>query len=267
MVIGIRAHDFGRLTKDELLKKVITSGFDGVQLVIPKAFSDVKIEDFDIIEEVRDFNILMLGAYFNPVHPDANKVISGIANFQANIALASRLGVKYVGTETGSRSGDQWIYHPSNRLKSTKDLAIENLRKLNVTNTGVKIALEGAYGHVAYNPQTLLEIGSSLASDVVYIVDIFNYLYIGNYARYLQILQKAVKILGEKIVIFHLKNFKVENGQLVQCGLDEGYMNYSKIMQIIKEFNPESTLIFEGITGDNIQKSYDFIKKIRSAIQ
>ena len=57
----------------------------------------------------------MLGAYFNPVHSNKEKLTNGINNFKNYLKYESLFKASYVGSETGSFNDEPWIYHPQNR--------------------------------------------------------------------------------------------------------------------------------------------------------
>jgi sugar phosphate isomerase/epimerase len=62
-------------------------------------------------------------------------------------------------------------------------------------------------------------------------------------------------------VIYHIKDFIVENNALKQCCIGKGIMNYDYMIPKIKKYSPNSYLIFEGSKPEDMQFSYEFIKK------
>ena len=124
MKIGVRVHDFGKSDAKTLAKKAKAVGFDGVQLVLNKAIegesglagtlSKEKAEAFykDFAEQ--GIEIAMLGAYFNPVHSDKEKVKSLVAKFKEHLKYEHDFNATYVGSETGSFNDDKWTYNPLN---------------------------------------------------------------------------------------------------------------------------------------------------------
>jgi sugar phosphate isomerase/epimerase len=59
----------------------------------------------------------MLGAYFNPVHSDKNKVASLTEKFREHLKFMNDFKAGYVGSETGSFNDDKWTYNPLNRTE------------------------------------------------------------------------------------------------------------------------------------------------------
>jgi sugar phosphate isomerase/epimerase len=78
----------------------------------------------------------------------------------------------------------------------------------------------------------------------------------------MEIFETCLNLLRDDIVIFHLKDFIVQNEKLVQVGLGQGLMDFPKIIRRIQEVKPEAYLIFEGVTGEDIKTSYDYIKSL-----
>lgn len=274
MKIGIRGHDLGKGNEKVFSNLIKEYGFDGVQLVCYKALEGISYEEgsinldkaLKIGNALKDnsIDVPLIGSYFNPVHSNKDKVKKGINIFKEYINYASILGSKYVGSETGSFNDDKWTYHPNNRTEEAyKEVSrifkeIDNYAK----EKGVHTTLEGAFGHVAYNPYTLKYIVDLIDSDNIrIIVDIFNYLDISNYMEQLVILEECLRYFKDKIVVFHLKDFYVENNEIKRCPLGKGLMNYPVILKRIKEECPNAYLIFEGVTGDDIKPSLKYIKK------
>jgi len=266
--IGIRAHDIGTYDAKTLAQKVKDCGFEGVQLVFKKAIdTPVDFNDLTVIKQAfnQDVNIMMLGAYFNPVHPDIKQVQSGIDYFKQNLKVAKELGCLYVGTETGSYMGSPWGYMPQNHTQEALDQVIDVFKDLcdYAHKFDVNVALEGAWAHVASTPQRVKEIVDKVNHPNLSItVDLYNFLNLENHEQRMDILKESIDLLKESIVIFHLKDYIVENQKLKQVGLGQGLMDYPAIIKMISSACPNSYLIFEGVTGDDITSSYQLIKKL-----
>lgn len=274
MKIGIRAHDVDKNTPECLFNKIKSLGFDYIQLVFKKTLIDDKGEiisfNEDNIYQVKSslqknhLNVAMLGAYFNPVHSNKVFLNNNIEYFKEHLRLAKLLDCEFVGTETGSYNDDKWTYNPKNQteigyqetMKVFHEL-VDYAEKVNTT-----ILMEPAYGHVIYSVDQLKRTYDELNSPNLKVtIDIFNLLYIGNYQNYQAIFLKAVQTFKDEIIIFHLKDFKVVDGKIVQCGLGKGIIDFDFIITNIKKYAPNSTLIFEGVVGEDIITSLKLIKE------
>jgi sugar phosphate isomerase/epimerase len=274
MKIGVRVHDFGKSDAETLAKKAKEIGFNGVQLVLNKAIegetglagtlSSDKAKYFYKTFKAYDLDIAMLGAYFNPVHSDKSKVESLTLKFEEHLKYMNDFHAGYVGSETGSFNDDKWTYNPLNRTEE----AFQEVKRIfaRLANAAekydAKIALEGAFGHCMWNPKMLKRLVDELGSDRVYfIVDIYNYLDISNYQEQEKIFDECLELFKDRIVIYHIKDFIVENNALKQCCIGKGIMNYDYMIPKIKKYSPNSYLIFEGSKPEDMQFSYEFIKK------
>ena len=124
MKIAFRTHDLGVKGLDNAVEKCKECGISAVQLVAYKFLDDVKYAaggiDKDKAEEIgkafkdADISVPLIGAYFNPVHSDKEKVARGIQVFKEYILFAKQLGANIVGSETGSFNDDKWTYNPLN---------------------------------------------------------------------------------------------------------------------------------------------------------
>jgi len=264
--IGVRAHDVGKLAPKELSAAVQSLGFDGVQLVFPKAFGqtvdEVNLQDVKLA--FKD-NIMLLGAYFNMIHPDHSEVIKGIHNFHKNLKAAKLLGVSYVATETGSLMGSPWGYVKENHSDASFDKVVEVTRELldEATNQGVNVLIEGAWNHTIYSPKRLKQLVDVLDHPNLYvIIDPYNFLNMDNYTMHVDIFKEALELLKNKIKIIHLKDFIVEDNKLKQVGLGQGMMNYQEIIGLLKQYQMDVDLIFEGVKQEDMHSSMEFIKNI-----
>ena len=265
--VGIRAHDIGKMSPESLSERVSSYGFDGVQLVFKKALdTDIDFNDLNLIKKhFTNPMILMLGAYFNPVHPDSKVVTQGIDYFKKHLEIAYSLNCKYVGTETGSLMGSPWGYVKENHEQKALNDVIAIIKDLAILaeKKNSYIAIEGAYAHVAYSPKRIKEILDAVHSPNLKVtIDLYNFLHIGNYENRMDIFEESLALLTDEIVIFHLKDFIVKDNQLVQVGLGKGLMDYKTIIKRIQEVKPDAYLIFEGVTGVDIESSLTYIKKI-----
>lgn len=281
MRLYIRAHDLGVKDIDPIAEKLVEYGLDGVQFVAYKALSDVKqsVGSFTsshaekVAKTLENVNktIPLIGAYFNPVHPDLNKREAGIALFKEYLGYAKELGSGFVGSETGSCLGEPWAYHPDNRTESSYSTVVDTFRDLAdyAKDCGVSIAMEGAFGHVAYNVKKLDEIVRRINRDNIRIIfDLYNYLAPENYQDAYEILEEGLETFGDRILLFHIKDFRVdENGALKQVPVGQGILDFDRILGRIYRHNKDAILVFEGTTGEALPESIRFIKeKIKSLV-
>ena len=263
--IGIRGHDLPTYNDvDKMNYELDRFGFDGVQLVLKKSF-DTKFDPSEFMNELKGLNPLMVGAYFNPVHPDGAIVEEGIKHFKDMTKFASKVGSLYVGSETGSLMGSPWGYVKENHSDDSLAKVVTIFKDLcrEAQKNGVNVAIEGAYAHVVYSPKRLKETLDLIDEINLFVtVDIFNYLNLDNYKNHVDIFKECLELFKDRIVILHLKDFVINDGELIQVGLGQGLMDYKRIIPIVKKELNDANLIFEGVKPEDIESSLKYIRNL-----
>lgn len=270
--IGVRCHDLiNNCSVDDFILKMNEHHFKNIQLVFNKTFKDYSYDD-EFVNDVsfkldkNDIEVKMLGAYFNPVHSDRNVVLKGIDNFKKNLLISHKFkNLPYVGSETGSYNDSPWIFHPKNiteeGYQETKKVFVE--LKDYAESIDSKMIIESAYGHVINNIKRHARLLSELNSDNVFAtIDLFNLLYEGNFDNRNEIFEEALKTLGNKIKVIHIKDAKVVDNRLVQLPVGEGEFDYGFMISCIKKYLDDVTLIFEGVKEDKIEKAKNIISAL-----
>ena len=274
MKLFIRAHDLGVKGEENIVSRLDELGLDGVQLVAykclegipytPGAVTKERAEGFRRVFENAGKTVPLIGAYFNPVHPDEQKISNGIAVFKDYLSLAREFGCDIVGSETGSYNGDKWIYHPQNRTEEAVNRVVSTFSELceYAQDFGVNVGMEGAFGHVCWNVKTLDRAVKSIGrNNIRFIFDLYNYLDGSNVDRMYEILDEGLQTFGDRICVFHIKDCTVNwDGSLKQCSVGKGIFDYSRILSEIKKVCPDADLVFEGTTGEDIASAVAHLK-------
>ncbi|MBO7676743.1 MAG: sugar phosphate isomerase/epimerase [Erysipelotrichaceae bacterium] len=269
--LGIRGHDLPGApfeSIDDFVKSFRQFDLDYLQLVYKKAFKDFEIEPHFLLElsdklKENDIKVAMIGAYFNMIHPDLEKRFNGKEYFKQCLESATVFDCALVGSETGSANGDKWTFNEYNHTKEAFDIVVDTVKELKKYGNIFKARpiIEGAYAHTVYEPFVLKELIDITEIDDV-TVDVYNYLNIDNYKDADRIFDECLELFKDKIRVFHLKDYNVVDGKLVQCGIGQGVMNWKYYIKRIKEELPEATLILEGVTGQDIQSSITYIRRL-----
>lgn len=280
MKLMVRAHDLGIKGANNINDRLCELSLDGVQLVVyksidgvsyaPSALSAEQAREISSSIKMNGKDIALIGAYFNPVHPNTAKIENGIAVFKDYIALAKDIGCDYVGSETGSYNGEPWIYHPMNHSIEALDRVVDTFGSLAefAEQNGVNIAMEGAFGHVCHTPERLLEAVERIGKpNIKFIFDLYNYLDISNVDTAYDILERGVSLFGERILLFHIKDFIIADGKLKQCGVGRGILDFERILTRIHASNKNAILVLEGTVGDDLPFAVSYLKDIMNKIQ
>ena len=275
MKIAFRTHDLGVKGAENAVEKLKECGIDAVQLVAYKFIDEIPYKPNALTAEnakalgdtLRENGITvgLIGAYFNPVHSNKEKVASCKAVFKDYLKYSKLLGCNIVGSETGSFNDDKWTYNPLNRTEDALKTVIETFTELAdyAKSVGAYIGMEGAAGHVCWNVATLKRAVDGVNSDNVKVIfDIYNYLDESNHSRYLEILDEGLKTFAGKIAVFHLKDYILADGKVKQVPPGKGLFDYPAILSRIKAYDKDAILVLEGTTGENIVPCSEYVKKI-----
>lgn len=274
MQIAFRTHDLGVKGLENAVQKCVSCGISAVQLVAYKFLDDVKYAPNGLTKERAEeigkalkaagISVPLIGAYFNPVHSNKEKVANCKAVFKDYLKYSALLGCNIVGSETGSFNDDKWTYNPLNRTEDALETVIKTFKELALyaKEVGAYIGMEGAAGHVCWNVAALKRAVDGVGEDNVKVIfDIYNYLDAQNYKNYLKILDEGLKTFAGKIAVFHVKDCVFEDGKLKQVAPGKGMFDFNKILGKIKAYDKDATLVLEGTTGDDILPCINFINK------
>ena len=272
MKIAFRTHDLGVKGLDNAIEKARACGISAVQLVAYKFMDEIKYAPNALNEtnsaaignalKAAGIAVPLIGAYFNPVHSDKEKVARCKAVFKDYLKYSGNLGCNIVGSETGSFNDDKWTYNPLNRTEEALQAVVETFKELAAyaKEVGAFVGMEGAAGHVCWNVATLKRAIDEINADNIRVIfDIYNYLDASNYSNYLEILDEGLRTF-DNIVVFHIKDCVFEDGKLKQVPPGKGMFDFDKILSKIKAYDENAYLVLEGTTGDDIIPCIEFIK-------
>ena len=275
MKLCIRAHDLGVKGTEGILSRLEQLGIDGVQMVCYKAYDDIAYAPGAITAEKaaaigaafreKGAIIPLVGAYFNPVHSNAEKRQRCFDIFADYLRSCNAMGCDVVGSETGSYSDDPWVYHPLSRTEEAYQRVAATFSQLCdiASDAGSSVAMEGAAGHVCYDVATLARVRKMMGRSTRVIFDLYNYLDQGNQLDYLSILDEGLDTFAGEILLFHMKDCTFHSGAAPrQVPLGTGDMDMKQILKRIKAYDKNAILTLEGTTGTDIPLAVSTIKEI-----
>ena len=279
MKVCIRAHDLGVSGTEQILSRLDSLGIDGVQMVCYKAYPDIAqapgaITRDKAIRIGKDFAdagkvIPLVGAYFNPIHADKQKVQNSLEIFGDYLRVCNAMGCDVVGSETGSCNNDEWTYHPGNRTEEALQGVVRAFSQLCdvAADCGSTVGIEGCAGHVCWNVETLARARQMIGAKTKVIFDLYNFMDADNQGDYLKILDKGLETFAGDIQVFHMKDCVLTNGQKpVQTPFGKGGLDLRKILGKIKAYDRNAALVLEETTGDDIEHAVMTIKNIWESV-
>lgn len=273
MRIGVRAHDFGKLPADILAEKIAMKGLASVQLTLEEAISDIDASygklntgiAYSIGETFRKHNlqIAVLSCYINPIHPDVNIRIRNLERFKEFIRFARDFGCSIIGTETGSVNEDV-SFDIRNHSEENYQLFMSSLKELveEAEKFGVFVGIEGVERFVINSPHRVKRMLDEVKSNHVQIIfDPLNLLSPENHSDRDKIIKDSFELFGDRIAIFHAKDYIIENGKIKSVQLGEGLMNYELIGRLIEAHKPYLNIIMEDVEVSKVERSISYLEK------
>ncbi|HHV28641.1 sugar phosphate isomerase/epimerase family protein [Acetivibrio mesophilus] len=272
MRIGVRAHDLGKQSVEELAQKISEMGFDCIQLALSKAISGM---DFSLGKlnpgmawrigktfERYGIQIAVLGCYINPVHPDKEERRRQIERFKEHLRFARGFGCGIVATETGSINAD-FSFHPDNHGEKAFGELADSVKEMTdeAERFGVIAAIEGVTRYVTHTPERiakLLEVVDSNNLQVVF--DPVNLISIDNYHDQEGVITRSFELFGDRIVILHAKDFVVSEGRMITVQAGKGMLNYDLLFKLLKANKPDINILMENAKPETMVEGIAYLR-------
>lgn len=277
MQLGIRLHDIRKAPLEERLQIAQEQGFLCGHLALSKVITGHSVSDSALtpgfacylrnLFAKNKLDIAVLGCYLNLANPNVESLRKNQARYLAHIRFASLLGAGVVGTETGAVN-EAYQYEERNHSEEALQIFIENVKPVvkYAEKMGVIFAIEPVFKHIVCNPTRARQVLDEIASPNLQIIfDPVNLLDISNYQNREQIIHEAISLLGKEIAVVHIKDFRVENNELVSVAAGTGEMDYDEIIRFIKKEKPYVHVTLENTNPENAVGAREYIQGLWDA--
>lgn len=273
MMLGARAHDFGRLPAEELARKIARQGLTCVQLALGKAISGIDLAPGTINPGLahhvgqaflkHNVQIAVLGCYINPIHPDRATRRTLLTLFKEHLRYARDFGCGLVALETGSVNAD-YSPHPDNRGDDAFRQLLESIGELvaEAEKFGVLVGIEGVTWHTVSTPAKMRTVLDTIQSNNLQVVfDPVNLLSIDNCREPDRVIKESFELFGDRIAIIHAKDFVVKNGEFKTVPAGKGSLDYRYLLKTLKTKKPSINVLLEEAGEDVVD---DCMKHLRN---
>ena len=255
--IGARIHDLLQDDHADMSKAISETLVECVQLTLPKFvrwsespqnYSIAKIQKIQTDFDKAGVDISVLSCYVNPLAENVKREQDTFCRF---IDYAAEMGVKIVGTETGSVVSDLREYK-GNHTEENFIKLIETLKPMvaYATERGVTVGIESVAYYPVHDEYTFKRLKNVFPEDAICcIFDPTNLLYIGNYQRQREVFDNFMQMHAKDIRVVHLKDFTVVNGWLEERPLFEGELDVAYVIALLKKYEIAPDLIVENAKG------------------
>lgn len=278
MMLGVRAHDFGKMPLEQLAEKISEKGFTSIQLALSKAIPGIDTSLGKLSPGLAHYigetfykhgiQIAVLGCYINPVHPDEEIRKKELARFKEHIRFARDFGCSIVATETGSMNPD-CSYTPENASKKAFQMIVDSISELveEAEKFGVFVCIEGVTKHTISTPQKMRHILDIIRSNNLQVLfDPANLLPVDNIESQHQIVKDSLELFGDKVQILHAKDFVVEGNSKKTAVIGKGVMDFKFILKHIKEYKPYVNILIEDTKPESMDESMKYVRDIYSRV-
>ena len=260
MKIGVRAHDFGRMSAPRLAKTVKDAGFGCVQLAPTKAIEGIlsfdgitrrHLEDIKKAFRDEDLEITVLGCYIEPSLPDTSERLANVNHFLDALTNAKILGAPIVGTETTNLDIHISAAEREKRYLLLKDSVLRMAER--AEREDILIGIEPVAEHTLNTPQLTRRLLDEVnCGKLKVIFDPVNLVLPDTIHMQDQIFTEMFDLLGGDIIAMHIKDTVIENASKAWRNIGAGVINYGLIFNWLHENKPDIRLLREGIQPDSL---------------
>jgi sugar phosphate isomerase/epimerase len=271
--IGVRAHDFGRLSAGELAAKIAAKQMVCAQLALGKAIAGLNLKpgvlspglahDIGGAFQKHSVQIAVLGCYVNPIHPDSTTRKSLLGLFKEHLRYARDFGNGLVALETGSINAD-YSPHPDNHSEIAFQDSLASIAELvaEAEKFGVIVGIEAVTSHVVSTPRKMRRMLDAVGSNNLQVVfDPVNLLSLENHHEQERIIGESLELFGERIAAIHAKDFVVKNGQFRFARAGLGKLRHDLVMKFAVKEKPGISILLEDANEETAQECALFLRQ------
>jgi len=271
--LGVRAHDFGRMTANDLAARIAAQGFSCVQLALNKAIAGLDLRAGDLNLEIarticggfarHGVAIEVLGCYINPIHPDLAVRKTLLQCFKDHLRFAPDFGCGMVALESGSVNAD-YSPHPANHSDAAFAEMLASLAELvsEAEKFGVTVGFEAVTSHTVSNAQKLRRVLDTIRSNHLKVIfDAANLLSVENFQRQARIIPEALDLLGDNIAVVHAKDFVYENGARRAVPAGRGQLDFAPVLKFIRSQSSGVSVLLEEADETAAPQCVEFLQR------
>lgn len=258
MRLGIFAKTFAGTDPLTVLQAARNAGFAAVQYnmacsglaAMPDAVSRDICAAITAASRATGVKIAAVSGTYNMIHPDATVRAAGQRRLGVLIESASAMGTSMVTLCTGTCDpDDQWRGHPGNGShESWALLCAEMAKALQLAEAhGVVLGIEPELANVvsdAAKARALIDTLQSAALAVV--LDPANLFEVATLPEQHKILNQAVELLADRIVMAHAKDRNAQGG-FITAG--QGVVDFEYLLRVLQDAGFDGDLVTHGLTA------------------
>lgn len=274
MNIGIRLHDTAPGTLKERLNFAHAQGFSCAHVALSKVADHFSMEDspklltkkyaLQVRQDFQDtgMSCAVLGCYLNIADPDEERREKTAEIYRAHLRFAGWIGAGVVGTETYANPESVFAV-PADESEEAYRMFIDCLRPIVrcAEETETYLAVEPVCHHIISTPERAERMLNDLPSDNLRIIlDAVNLISFAQIGQVDDLIDDAIRRLGDRISVLHMKDFRVQDGKIVSGACGTGNMHYGKLLSFARISGLPMTL--EDTNPNNAEAARKHLERI-----
>jgi sugar phosphate isomerase/epimerase len=260
---------------DEWAAALKALGYRAAYCPVDTKASDAVVKAYEEAAKKADIAIAEVGAWSNnPISPDEKSRKESIANCQAKLALADRIGARCCVNVCGSRDPKNWAGpHPDNLKDETFDMIVESVRLIidGVKPTRTFYTLETGMWWYPISADSYLRLIKAIDRKQFGVhLDPTNLIYSPPlYYSNGKVISECFEKLGPMIKSCHAKDVKLGDGALAH--LDEirpglGGLDYKTFLKELSKY-PDVPLMVEHLKdAEEYRQAADYIRGVAKEV-
>lgn len=132
---------------------------------------------------------------------------------------------------------------------------------------GVTVGIEAGQNHPLHSAKLTRRLLDLIPSNNLQIIlDCANLMSPDNYQQQEAVITEALELLGDRIAVIHLKDFTVQDGQIVIVPVGQGQLSFAPVLRYMKYTRPHIQGLLESTTEPYLRESVDFLQRLYSEV-
>ena len=273
MNIGIRLHDTVPGTLKERLSYVRAQGFTCAHIALGMTLPGFSMQDSpqqltpELAARVRQdladtgMECAVLGCYLNLADPNPERRAHTQEIYKAHLRAAPLIGARVVGTETYANP-ESHFSEPAPQSEAAFRLFMDSLRPVvrYAEEVDAILAVEMVYHHIISTAERAQRMLEELPSDHLQIIlDAVNLIGPGHDGEAEALAEDAIRRLGDRVRILHMKDFTVRPGEIHSQACGTGCMRFESLLALAKKHDLPMTL--EDTTPENAEAARLYLEE------
>ncbi len=271
--IGLRLHDAAPGTLAERAATAKAQGFTCAHLALSKTMGKQYMEAGAltpglarrVLDDLQGLDTAVLGCYLNLATPDMDEYRTAVSKYIAHLRFSRWMNAALVGTETGDPN-KEYRYDPQlSHTDASLDLFIRRLAPVveAAEKLGAVLAIEPVYRHIVSDGRRARQVLDAFHSpNLGVILDPVNLLDAENLDDADRIIDEAVGLLADDVLVVHMKDYVLADGQMKAVAAGTGHMNYDAVARFVREKKPSVQITLENTVPGNAEQARMFVRSL-----